>query len=183
MEPPRDNNYAMLRNDFLNNIQREIESINWSSISIQYNWFKETFGNANNIALNLIDLFGDDDEIAFNATQNLWNILSHQHSHIPSAALIAYDFLIAGLHELNEKLVIELLDILLGFTVCTMDISSEKFKHKPLQWEVELKQKLINDLKIFKLLSLCNNNGISYFANEIISFISNGYSYYNPSIE
>ena len=155
----------------MHEIVSRIDDICWETIDVTYNWSSEIFGNAKEIANNLHDLFSGDMDLAMTAAHNLWCRLSHQHSYVSSAALPAYDFLVVGLEELNERLKVEILDIILGFAICTNSAAYKEAEREPLPWEVELKQRLISDTHKFNALALSNNDDISYFANEIISNI------------
>lgn len=142
---------------------------NWSAIDVTYNWSDSIHGNAEKISVYLQDLFSGDMNLAMKATHNLWCDLCHQHSYISSAALPAYDFLLEGLDKLNDKLKVEILDILLGFASCTSSVYYETANVKPLSWETELRQKLIGDIPKYKTLSINGDEDISYFAQKIVS--------------
>ena len=79
-----------------------------------------------------------------------------------AAALPAYDFLMLALQEADDKLQVELLDIFLGFAVCTARFSSEA------AWPRQLREKLKADLPIFTELIPSENEDISYFAGRIV---------------
>ena len=157
----------------LDAIIQKINTINWSTIKVTVNWSDSTFGNAEEIAANLRDLFSGDTELAMKAAHELWCSLSHQHSYITSAAVPAYDFLMMGLSQLDDSLKVEILDILVGFAVCTSDAFYDVSKRKPLDWEIELKNKLTGDIQTFKDLSLHGDESISYFAGRVVSYLDN----------
>ena len=156
----------------LNLIISQINNIDWKNVPVTYNWSTETFGNAEKTAVDLCNLFSGNMDLAMDATHSLWCSLCHQHSHISSVALLAYDFIVKGLDELNDALKIEILDIILGFAVCTSDIYYKNTKREPLTWEIELKKKLVGDIQKFKVLSLSENQDISFFAGEIVLCIN-----------
>lgn len=106
-------------------IKNELKNIDWSQ-------YETAYGNANQditdylnpskyipkVSSLLLNIFSDDKECAMKATHELWCGLCHQHSFVSSAALPAYDFLIYGLKNLDDDLKIEILDILMGFSIC-----------------------------------------------------------------
>jgi len=153
-------------------ILKKINDIDWFAIEVVVNWSDMTYGNAENISIYLKDLFSGNIDLAMEATHNLWCSLSHQHSYITSAALPAYDFLIIGLDELDDKVKVEILDIIMGLALCTCDESYESSKIEPQSWEIELKQKLMSDIQKFKDLSLNADEDISYFAERIVSYLT-----------
>lgn len=113
----------------------------------------------------LIQLFSDNHEEAMKATHYLWCSLCHQYSFISSAALPAFDFLMYGLKNLDNKLKVELLDIFLGFVVT---ISK---KESINTWQGQLRQKVINEREYFEVLSKNADEDIAYFAQEIVKEI------------
>jgi hypothetical protein len=153
-------------------IRNEIKNIDWSQ-------YETAYGNANqNIPeyLNqskyipkvpslLLDLFSEDKEHAMKATHYLWCSLCHQHGFVSSAALPAYDFLIYGLKNLEDNLKIEILDILLGFSICTAGVNLTD------SWQGKLRSKLKEDLGYFQELALSTNEEILSFAQSIIEYL------------
>ncbi|MCL2527852.1 MAG: hypothetical protein FWE42_05465 [Defluviitaleaceae bacterium] len=164
----------------MNPIINKINEIDWPAININFNWTTEIYGNAENIGASLRDLFSGDIDLAMEATHYLWCNLCHQHSYISSAALPAYDFLIVGLKEFEEKLKVELLDIFLGFAVCTMHVFFSDNKCDLQQWEVRLYHKMANDIEKFRKFTHSSNEDIAYFSNEIVSYITKGHSHWSP---
>jgi len=204
-------------------IIREIDAINWSDIIITHSESYENYRyvNAEEIAAHLKDLFSGDMGLAMKATNDLWGSLCPQHSYLSSVALTAYDFLMAGLKEFDDKLKVELLDIFYGFAICTCEekeidpqklrewreldaqskanmeklfpnatISFDNFSFLPsdeyldqlkekyaskkefLDWEIAIRKKLMNDIQLFKELSLSDNESISYFAGQVVACLS-----------
>ncbi len=153
-------------------IRNEIKNIDWSQ-------YETAYGNANqNIPeyLNqskyipkvpslLLDLFSEDKEHAMKATHYLWCSLCHQHGFVSSAALPAYDFLIYGLKNLEDNLKIEILDILLGFSICTAGVNLTD------SWQGKLRSKLKEDMGYFQELALSTNEEILSFAESIIEYL------------
>jgi hypothetical protein len=144
-----------------NEISSLIEKIKWAD-------YETAYGNAKNtIPFYLKNLFCKDSEIAMDATHQLWCSLCHQHAFISPASLPAYDILKIGLLKLDDKFKIEILDIFQGFSDCTSNDYFTNTKQSPEIWELELRQKLISDIDIFKELSSNNNEEISHFATTI----------------
>ena len=107
-------------------------------------------------------LFSKDHEKAMKAASDLWAGLCHQHAYVSSAALPAYDVLMIGLKELDDALKVELLDIFLGFAVCTARFSSDAL------WPRQLRDKLAADLPVFAGFTSSANEDIVYFSERIV---------------
>ena len=97
------------------------------------------------------------------ATHQLWCSLCHQHAYISTAALPSYDILKIGLLTLDDKLKIELLDILQGFSAFTSDKYFVAIKQTPSDWEQELRRKLILDLANIEEFTKHTDEQISSF--------------------
>ncbi len=137
-----------------------IDSINWVD-------FDTVYGNASPmIPQYLKDLFSSDWHLAMKASHELWSSLCHQHVYVSSAALPAYDIFRFGLLHLHDAIKIELLDIFLGFTVCTKIDDEESFKRK-------IYEKLLQDLPLFQQLANHSHEDISYFAQKICDYLEN----------
>ena len=76
-------------------------------------------------------------------------------------ALPACDVLMLGLQELDDELKVELLDIFLGFAVCTG-------RSAETDWEKQLRDKLTSHLPVFAGLVSSENEDIAYFAGSIV---------------
>ncbi len=142
-----------------NEIALAIERINWSS-------FCTAYGKAENTIPNYLkDLFSSDIAVAMDAAHQLWCSLCHQHVFISNAALPSYDILKIALLTLDDEIKVELLDIFLGFTVCT----DPAVLRPGLEiWERTLRDCLISDIETFRNFSASPNEDISYFAREIV---------------
>jgi hypothetical protein len=118
--------------------------------------------------LYLKNLFSRDINFAADATHQLWYALCHQHTYISDAALPAYEFLKKGLLELNDDLKTEILDIFKGFAYCTSNSYSNK---DLLDWERQLRDKLLCDRAIFDQLNTHLDADIVGFVNEICAYL------------
>ncbi|MDF2193452.1 hypothetical protein [Paraflavitalea sp. CAU 1676] len=148
-------------------IENEIDKINWTG-------YHTAYGSATNtIPFYLKNLFCADNKISMDATHQLWCSLCHQHVYISTAALPSYDILKIGLTKLDNKLRIEILDIIRGFSTCTSDKYYTATNHTPADWERALKQKLLADLKLFQKLTNHPNSEISAFATDIVDDLTN----------
>ena len=148
-------------------LYKMIEEIDWSQYETAYgNAARDTphfqAGSIPSVPRSLWALFSGDHEKAMDAASGLWAGLCHQHAYVSSAALPAYDFLMLGLKELDDELKVELLDIFLGFAVCTARFSSDA------AWPRQLREKLKADLPVFTGLIPSDNEDISYFAERIV---------------
>ena len=66
-----------------------------------------------------------------------------------------------ALRELDDELKVELLDIFLGFAVCTG-------RSAETDWEKQLRDKLTSHLPVFAGLVSSENEDISYFSERIV---------------
>ena len=152
-------------------LYRVIAEIDWSQYETAYgNAAKDIphfqCGFTPSVPGSLWALFSGDHERAMQATSDLWAGLCHQHAYVSSAALPAYDFLIIGLKELDDSLKVELLDIFLGFAVCTARFSTDAL------WPRQLRDKLEADLPVFTSLIPSANEDIAYFSERIVAELS-----------
>ena len=120
-------------------------------------------GQTPSVPHSLEKLFSGNWNKAMQAASDLWAGLCHQHAYVSSAALPAYDFLILALQEADDKLKVELLDIFLGFAVCTGRFSSDAL------WPRQLRDKLTADLPIFAALAASEHEEVSDFAQDIVT--------------
>ncbi len=146
-------------------IIKEINSINWAD-------FETAYGKADEVPNHLTNLFSGDKKLAMDATHDLWCGLCHQHAYISNAALPSYDFIKNGLITLDDELKIELLDIIKGFAYCTTRGFYKSTNTQMQSWENELRKKLTADLEMFKQLSTNDEELISLFARDIISYLN-----------
>jgi hypothetical protein len=148
-------------------ITKKIENINWVD-------YETAYGNAEKtIPFYLKNLFCSDAEIALDATHQLWCSLCHQHAYISTASLPAYDILKIALLELDNKMKIEILDIFQGFAICTNNEYLNSLKVKPEKWQLDIRQKLNTDIKIFEELRNNSDELIADFSNFIYENLKN----------
>ena len=81
--------------------------------------FGTAYGPAVNVPDQLRRLAGPDEQAALAASHELWCGLCRQHAYVSSAAAPALPFLLEVLDRAGEQLAIEILDMLMGFAVCT----------------------------------------------------------------
>lgn len=151
---------------------RMISEIDWSQYETAYGNAAQDIphfqcGHTPSVPSSLWALFSGDHKAAMKAASDLWAGLCHQHAFVSSAALPAYDILMAGLKELDDELKVELLDIFLGFAVCTGRFSSEAV------WPRQLRKKLEADLPVFSGFLSSTNEDIAYFSESIIENLQN----------
>ena len=152
-------------------LYKRIAEIDWSQYETAYgNAAKDTphfqAGQIPSVPRSLWALFSGNHERAMKATSDLWAGLCHQHAFVSSAALPAYDFLMTGLKELDDELKVELLDIFLGFAVCTARFSTDAL------WPRQLRDKLKADLPVFSSLVSSTNEDVAYFSECIVKELS-----------
>ena len=90
----------------------EIRAIPWAE-------FETAYGPATDVPAQLRHLAGTDRSAALAASHELWCGLCHQHVYVSSAARPALPFILGALDRAGPDLAVEILDILLGFAVCT----------------------------------------------------------------
>lgn len=150
-----------------NEISLLINKVKWAN-------FETAYGNAKStVPFYLNNLFCIDKEIAMYATHQLWCSLCHQHAFISTAALPAYAILKLGLEKLDDDLKTEILDIFQGFSECTRGDYFASIKRTPQKWELELRQKLLDDIDLFNALSHNKDEVISQFATTICKDLLN----------
>lgn len=76
-----------------------------------------------------------------------------------------HDFLIYGIKNLEDSLKIEILDILLGFSIGTAGVNLSD------SWQGKLRSKLKEDMGYFKELALNTNEEILSFAESIMEYL------------
>ena len=151
-------------------LYKMIDEIDWSQYETAYGNAAQDIphfqaGKTPSVPRSLWDLFSGDRERAIRATGDLWAGLCHQHAYISSAALPACGFLMIALRELDDELKVELLDIFLGFAVCTG-------RSAETDWEKQLRDKLTSHLPVFAGLVSSGNKDIAYFAERIMEEIT-----------
>ncbi len=147
-------------------LYKRIDEIDWSQYETAYGNAAQDIphfqaGKTPSVPNSLWALFSGDRERAMRAASDLWAGLCHQHAYISSAALPACNFLMLALREADDKLKVELLDIFLGFAVCTG-------RSAETDWERQLREKLEADLPVFAGLVSSENEDISYFSGRIV---------------
>lgn len=108
----------------------DMEKIDWAS-------YETAYGSATPIPYDLkLLLFGNLSQ-AMDASHRIWCSLCHQHAFVSSAAEPALDYILLALNADSDRLKVEILDIILGFTVCrnasephTVTITSRLVKEK-----------------------------------------------------
>ena len=147
-------------------LYKRIDEIDWSQYETAYGNAAQDIphfqaGKTPSVPNSLWALFSGDRERAMRAASDLWAGLCHQHAYISSAALPACNFLMLALREADDTLKVELLDIFLGFAVCTG-------RSAETDWERQLREKLEADLPVFAGLVSSENEDISYFSGRIV---------------
>jgi len=128
--------------------------------SIDWPKFKTAYGNASFIPQQLNVLESGSQQEQLKAAHELWCGLCHQHSFISSAAEPALPILLSLINDVPEKVQVEIMDILLGFSVCSL--SDEELFHKNIR--VNLK----SNTALFTTLKNHSNEVVASFATEIL---------------
>ena len=151
-------------------LYKMIDEVDWSQYETAYGNAAQDIphfqvGKTPSVPSSLWALFSGERERAVRAASDLWAGLCHQHAYISSAALPACGFLMIALRELDDELKVELLDIFLGFAVCTG-------RSAETDWEKQLRDKLTSHLPVFAGLVSSENEDIAYFAERIMEEIT-----------
>lgn len=134
-------------------IQQEIQEIDWGQ-------YQTAYGVATDVPGQLMRLFSSDQEEAMQASHELWCGLCHQHVFISSAALPTWPFLVKAFSLADNKLTIELLDIVSGLALCTEGDDL-------LDWQRELRHAMIAESVLFITLIKHPHEEISAWAQSI----------------
>lgn len=144
--------------ELLRYTKRDADQINWSQYCTAY-------GDAEEVPNLLVKLASADEEIAKGAAHDLWCGLCHQHAYISSAALPSYPIMFDILQVSDERLTVEILDIMLGLARC----SAPKIEPQGnLDWVIALRKKMINDRSFYFSLINSENVDIREFSASII---------------
>jgi len=136
----------------------DLESIDWAV-------FKTAYGTATFVPKLIVQLAGNNHEIAMGASHELWCALCHQHAYVSSAALPSLPFILKVLDGANDALSVEILDILLGFAVCETDGTENA------PWLEQLRAEVTREHRRFRALSSSQNETVAYFAVAILEKI------------
>ncbi len=134
-------------------LEQELRQIDWSH-------FETAYGIAKNVPQQLVRLFAGDHAAAMNATHELWCGLCHQHAYVSSAAMPALPFLLRALDSLDNKLKIEVLDIICGFAICTS-------RDTLPDWERQLRHALLAESARFEALTRHQDGDIADWGGRI----------------
>jgi len=142
--------------------ERRISKIDWTQ-------YQTAYGRADRVAAQLGDLFSQDSQIADSASHDLWCGLCHQHVGVSSAALPALPFIFEALKEADENLGVEILDILLGFSICSAPSFS---KGDDPEWVIELRGQMKEHLPLFVDILSSATGDAHRFASNIIESLA-----------
>ncbi len=137
--------------------------------SVRWRDYDTAYGNAIVVADQIVRLNSADLETAKNAANELWGGLCHQLAYVSSAALPAAPFFLEVLGSAKEDLVVEIMDIFLGFANCSHPRLSTAENE---QWMAELRQLLIQELPRWQELKLHRNEEIRDVAGLVIESLS-----------
>jgi hypothetical protein len=137
-----------------------LHTIDWSS-------YRTAYGVAATVPDQLRRLASTNRDDAMQASHDLWCGLCHQHAYVSSAALPALPFLLEVLRTANDALTVEILDIILGFAVCTSPVQR---CHLPL-WTQELRTQLKEAFPQFEHLRHHTNTEIADFADSVRQYL------------
>jgi hypothetical protein len=136
--------------------RQRLEVIDWRNYGTAY-------GPAVKVPAQLMQLASGEHKAAMAASHDLWCGLCHQHAYVSSAALPALPFLLETLDHADEPLTVEILDILLGFAVCT----GPQLVKNAHMWAAQLREELRRETPRVQILSLHPNEEIADFSGRI----------------
>ncbi len=130
--------------------------------AVEWETYETAYGPATTVPRLLKALrFGSPAE-SESASHELWCGLCHQHAYISNAALPAYEFLLEALNCCSKTLEIELLDIFLGFAVC----SRSSMPDTDTVLYRKIRERLVRDRAVFERFSLVDDD--DEFASRIL---------------
>lgn len=138
---------------------------------VPWEQFKTAYGLAFKVPQQIRRLAGTDQKEALAASHDLWCGLCHQHANVSSAALPALPFLLEVLDHADEQLTIEILDILLGFAVCTRPGRENTGTEPIADWVQELRAGVIAERPRLQQLAKHPNPDLADFAQAIMDAI------------
>jgi hypothetical protein len=141
-------------------IQPELRKIDWSQ-------FETAYGQAIKVPDQLQRLFSTNHGVAMQASHELWCGLCHQHAYVSSAAQPALPFILQALAIADNKLKVEILDILVGFAVCTARTDVEG-------WKQQLRKELATELPRFEALTRHPDEDVSGWAKDLCEELIRG---------
>jgi hypothetical protein len=152
-----------------------LDAITWGN-------FGTAYGPAIKVPDQLQRLAGPDRKAALDATHELWCGLCHQHVQIGSAALPALSFLLEVLDTADQDLMVELLDILLGFAIGVNRQRAVDFQRllgrtdvaPEEQWVANLRAALLTELPRFRRLAASPNEEVAGFGERIVAELGAG---------
>lgn len=140
---------------------RRLNAIDWASYDTAY-------GPAVRVPGQLLRLAGTGKRSAVAASHDLWCGLCHQHAFVSSAALPALPFILQVLEHADPELTVEILDILLGFAVCT----NPGWRAQTQEWERLLRERLRAELPRFQRLASHPDEEVAGSARRMVAELS-----------
>ena len=129
---------------------------------IDWTGFDTAYRAPETVPLDLRLLLLGSHQQALDAAHRLWCGLCHQHVYMSSAAEPAYPFLMLGLRESAPLVQIEILDILVGFAVCS---------HPDLPFSMRVLDRLREDRATFGLLREGPHSELVEFADSLCTIL------------
>jgi hypothetical protein len=134
--------------------------------------FHTIYGAATKVPEQIERLRSPDPEIALSAAGDLSAGLCHQHVQIASAALPAFPFIMEALDSSNERVAVEILEMLAAFAITTDPVRMRQFasavgKRRMPQpgWVEELRKALQMALPRISVYATHENPAIAECAN------------------
>lgn len=109
----------------------------------------------------LLELASNDVSRALTASSRLWAGLCHQHAYLSSAGLPALPFLLEVLESVSEPVIVEILDILVGFAECSRGQSDQG-------WIGDIRARLVQERPRFAALASHDNPAIASMSQNLL---------------
>ena len=132
--------------------------------AVDWTAFHTAYGRAGDVSNQLLRLASPDKVTALKASHELWCGLCHQHAFVSSASLPALPFLLEVLDRSDEATTVEILDILVGFALCTRPDQDESLPG----WAGQMRHRLAEELPRFRQLATHQNAEISAFCERLL---------------
>jgi hypothetical protein len=141
----------------MNEIIDAIDRVNWTEL-------KTAYGKATEVAENLKALVSKNEKVQLEASHELWCGLCHQHAYVSSAAEPAFPILLQIFPNVSDLVQIEIMDIFMGFAVCT----TPGYPEAGGEFQKRLRAQLLAQFDFFENLCKHSNEVIASFSEGIL---------------
>ncbi len=147
--------------------EHRLRSIDWSGYAAPFS------ARAAEVPLYFRRLADPDQRVAMAASHELWTHLCHQHVSVAPAAVPALPFLLEVLDHAAADLAVVILDIVLGFALCTNVYRCDD----PPAWATELREELRQALPRIERFVGHQAKDADYFARRVLDDLAHPEDY------